>query len=269
MIMAQRGINYFRQRRDGSAARDRIGCVDRDQKRGLVAAPHRAFEFRRNFHREQHLAGCQRVIEVGIVAQNFDDAEKLGVLDRGQDRSSDVTRFLKQHGGWQLARGRIDGIAEQNQLQQRNRNHGRKGDAIAPQLQKFLAQHSAGATPKAARAYERQRQHGGHTHGKLSLAPAIRSMKTSSSDGAPRCQSRPGRSRKGATACSSAALSCPETCRLVPNAVTMLMPGRSLSSSASDETCSPCVAVTVNVVRGELLITSWTVPRVSTSPKAM
>src|SRR5208282_3377602 len=118
------------------------------------------------------------------------DLEELGVLQRGKDRAADVARFLEQHRRRQIARRRIDGIAEHDKLDERDRDHGGQGEAVAAQLQKFLEQHGAGAAPEAAGSVRRER-----AHWKLSFAPAMRSMKTSSSVGAAGSQSSVGRWR--------------------------------------------------------------------------
>ena len=136
------------------------------------------------------MAGLERFVELGLVAQLPRDLEVFGVLDGGEDRASDIARFLQQHRGRQIARRGVDRVAEQCELQQRYRNHRRERDAVAPQLQQFLAQHRADAAQEAAGSDDSER-----AHWKLSLARAMRSMNTSSSDGDARCQTRPGRSR--------------------------------------------------------------------------
>ena len=54
-----------------------------------------------------------------------------------------------KNGRRQIARRRIDRIAEHNELQERDRHHGGERDAAAPQLQQLLAQHGPDAPPEA------------------------------------------------------------------------------------------------------------------------
>jgi hypothetical protein len=87
------------------------------------------------------------------------DLEVFGVLDGGEDRAPDITRFLQQHGCRQITRRGVDGVAEQGELQERYRNHGRERDAVAPQLQQFLAQHGTDAAEEAAGPGDGKRAH--------------------------------------------------------------------------------------------------------------
>ena len=69
-------------------------------------------------------------------------------------------------------------------------DHRGERDAVAPQLQQFLAQHGADAPPEAAGADGSQRRQ--HAHWKLSLARPIRSMNTSSSEALAALPNKPG-----------------------------------------------------------------------------
>src|SRR4029077_10623261 len=103
----------------------------------------------------------------------------------------------------------------------------------------------------------------GVAHWKLSFERFIRSMKTSSRDGAEDCQCHSPWLRHGAIAASSAALSRPETCREVPNGATMSTPAVSVSSLTSGLRLS---LLTVYVVSWDVRITSSTVPCASRWP---
>ena len=102
-------------------------------------------------------------------------------------------RLLQQHRGRQVARLGVDGIAEQQELHQRQGDDGGEGDAVAAKLHELLADHRArpaartrGATGPRASA-----------HAMLSLACAISPMKTSSSDASIGFQCSFGSSRCG------------------------------------------------------------------------
>ena len=63
------------ERAERRAGRDRIGRIGGDQQRRLVAAPHRALETARDFDAEQHLAGLQQIVELGVAAHFAGEAE--------------------------------------------------------------------------------------------------------------------------------------------------------------------------------------------------
>src|SRR5262249_5100911 len=133
-----------------------------------------------------------------------------------------------------IARRRVDGVAEQHELKQRQRDHGRERDAVAPQLEKFLDDHGADPAPESAAPGS-----GGGVHCSLPPRRFISSMNTSSRLGAESVQVSAGSLRYGAIAASSAARSRPETCRLVPNGATMSTPGAWESSAARCARPSP------------------------------
>ena len=190
VIVGERRTDQRRKRSNRRSGRHRIGCVGGNEQRRLVATAERALKTGWNFDGEQYLAGGQGLIELGVVMQLLGDREELRVLQRRQDGAPDVAQFLQQHGGRQIVRRGVDRVAEQNKLQQWNRNHRREGHAIAAQLQEFLEQHRADATPEPIRADSGER-----AHWKLSLARPMRSMKTSSRDGDARSQTSPVLSR--------------------------------------------------------------------------
>ena len=80
--------------------------------------------------------------------------------------SGPLSRHLDQRR--QVARVGIDGKAEQHQLDDRQPDHHREGDAVTPHLDEFLVEHGAEAT-------EREHAHAALAgRAKLSRAPAIR-----------------------------------------------------------------------------------------------
>src|SRR5262245_43416720 len=135
------------------------------------------------------------------------DLEIARVHERAQDRAAEIALLLQQHGGRQVARVGIDGIAEQHELDQRNHDDHRERDAVALELDELLDQHRYGATPEAADGVILHSRWNVtlHAHWKLSCALARRSMKTSSSEACDCVHTRSGRLRSGAIAASSAA----------------------------------------------------------------
>src|SRR5262249_9318233 len=206
----------------------------------------RALEIGGNFDRKQHGSGGQQTIELGLAVDNVGDVEICGVLNGLENRTADIALFLQQHRGRQVPGIGVDGVPEQQKLNERDHDDHGEGNTVALELDELLDQHRPSPAPEAtvgacagsARLDQR-------AHWKSSLARPMRSMKTSSSEGSDRVQTRSGRARWGATAASSAASSRPHTCRLVPNGATMSMPGRRLSCSASSFSPSPLRVVTV------------------------
>src|SRR5260370_2215401 len=207
----------------------------------MIAAPHRELEAARNLHAEQHLARQQEVVELRDIVHFAGQVERSGVLQRLEDRARKVAVLLQQHRGRQVARRGVDGVAEQQELHHRDHHDHRERDAVALELDEFLDHHRIAAPPEpeprlpvaaviACMA---------DAHWKLSFERVISSMNTSSSEGALGCQCNPGRSRYGAIAASSAAVSRPDTCRLAPNGATMSTPGWPVSSGASALRSSP------------------------------
>src|ERR1041385_1430000 len=125
----------------------------------------------------------------------------------------------------------VDGVAEQQQLDERNHDDHRKRNTVALELDEFFHEDGPGPAQEIAVDPPRRLPWQHVTHWKLSRALPIRSMKTSSSEGSERCHSKSLRFRYGAIAASSLPASRPDTCRLVPNGATMSMPALLPSSS--------------------------------------
>ena len=70
-VVRQRGLQHLAERAERRAGGHRIGGVGRDQQRRPVAAPHRALEVGRDLDGEQHLAGGQQLVELGLGARQL------------------------------------------------------------------------------------------------------------------------------------------------------------------------------------------------------
>ena len=200
----------------------------------MFAAPHRALEASRDFHAEQHLARQQEIVELGNVVHFPSKSEIGGILQSFQDRARDIAVLLQQHGGRQVTRRGVDGVAEQQKLHHRNHHDHGERNPVAPELDEFLDHHRKAAPPEPKprlRGFTSPIGMIGYAHWKLSFERVISSMNTSSSDGSLCCQCNPLLSRQGAIVASSAALSRPDTCKLVPNGATISTPGLPASSS--------------------------------------
>jgi hypothetical protein len=101
---------------------------------------------------EQHLSGEQQAVELGLVTRQRGDLEIFGVLQRRQDGAGKIAVLLQQHGGRQVARIGVDGIAEQDELHQRDHDDHDEGDAVALELDELLHQHRPSLAQQSAAA---------------------------------------------------------------------------------------------------------------------
>ena len=173
------------QRAKRGAGRHRICRVGRDEQRGPLPSPQRAFETCGNLDRKENLPGSQHAVELLGRSQPVRDPEVSRALDGGQDGTADVAGLLQQHRGRQIARRRIDRIAEQDELHDRNHHDHCKRNPVAAQLDELLHQHRPHAAPETGRADLVEQ-----THWKLSFERFISSMNTSSSEGSERVQTK-------------------------------------------------------------------------------
>src|SRR5258708_11977026 len=186
----------------------------------MITAPYRALKPAWNFDTEQYLARLQQIVELGDIVHFAGEMEIGGVFQGFEDRGREVAVLLQQYRGRQIARRGVDGVAEQQQLHHRDHHDHPERDAVALELDEFLDHHRKTAPPEAesqlAGVASMIGLLGDDTHWKLSFERVISSMKTSSSDGSLCCQCHRLSSRYAAIAASSACLSRPDTCRLVP-----------------------------------------------------
>src|SRR6516165_1875096 len=98
-VVLERGLHQRAERSHGRAGGHRVGRVGGDQERGTIAAAHRTLEISWNFDCEQHRAGREQVIELGLVLDDMGDVEICGVLNRLEDRTAEIALLLQQHRG--------------------------------------------------------------------------------------------------------------------------------------------------------------------------
>jgi len=127
VLIGERGLHDLLKRAERGAGGDRIGAVGRDQQRRPVAAPQRALELGRYLYPEQRFTRLERFVELRLVAHLPGDLKEARVLQRLEDDTAEIAVLLQQHHGRQVARHGVDGIAEQQELHQRDRDHGWRG----------------------------------------------------------------------------------------------------------------------------------------------
>src|ERR1700674_4547497 len=168
------------------------------------------------------------MFHLGFRVDDLDELEIGGVIECGEYGASDVAVLVGKDCRRQMPWGGVDGKAKERELNDRDENHGAECETVAPQLQELLDEHRHRARERA-----RQAPHRNATHWKLSRDRDIRSMNTSSSEGAARAQSSSESERNFSTVASRAAASRPATCKLVPNGATISTPGVPTSFWAS------------------------------------
>src|SRR5580693_10066624 len=129
----------------------------------------------------------------------------------------------------------IDGVAEQQELQDRHAEHHGETQPVPAERHHFLDDNGAKPHPKATHRYPVAHD---QTSAILSCAIPIRWMKMSSSVGSASCHCRVGSVRNGAIAVKRVPRSAPQTCRVVPKAAA-LTPGASRSEPASRSAPAP------------------------------
>jgi hypothetical protein len=128
---------------------DRIGRVGDHQHRWPVAAPHIALKACRNLDRELHLACAHQPVELGRIAHLQLEIEIVGVAHRREHGAGERTVVAHQYRRRHLLGVGVDGIAEQQELQNRHEDHGGEGHAIAPHLHELLDHHGPGEPQEA------------------------------------------------------------------------------------------------------------------------
>ena len=147
-VFAGHGLAELRSRAHRHAGGHGVGGVGLDQQRGPLAAQQAARETGRNVQHEQHPALRQRGAPGLFVGQFFDYVEVIGRLHRRYEGACEFAVVGHDHRGGHLLRIGVDGVAEQRQLHDGNADDHAESDAVAAQLQEFLAHHAPPARPR-------------------------------------------------------------------------------------------------------------------------
>ena len=118
------------QDRDGAAGGLWIGGIGLDRDRHRAAAHQIALEIRGEADDELHLAARQGT-RCLILADAAEHVEIATVLHRRDEGARRRTGLGNHHGRRQVFRIRIDGEAEQHQLQDRNADDHAEGQPVA------------------------------------------------------------------------------------------------------------------------------------------
>ena len=128
----------------------------------------------------------QQAVELVLARATVRDVEIVARAQRRDEGAREHAVVLDQHRGRQVLRVGVDGVAEQHQLHERDEDHRREGDAVAPELDQLLDEDAQMRVDEARRAATPVI--GAPVMPKLSFDRLIRSMKTSSSVGSSRRQ---------------------------------------------------------------------------------
>ena len=170
---------------------DRVGGVGDDEQRGALAAHQVAAEIGRDLHAELHGAGEQELVEL-LLARGAPHDVKIVARPHGrQERAREGAVVLDEHGGRQMLGVGVDGVAEQQELEQRDEDHRRESDAVAAKLDQLLDEGRVDAPQRGARGARQRAGCAIVIRRSLRNCPSarlIRSMNTSSSVGSPGVQ---------------------------------------------------------------------------------
>src|SRR6185369_13226047 len=198
--------------------------------RRALAAQQPAGEVGREVHHELHVAAGERFTRRLLALQLGDEIEIAARLHRREVAARELALFGDDHRGRKMLRVGVDGVAEENELDDRHADDHAERDAVAPQLQELL-QHD----PPPAR--EREPPH--CLAPKLSSERLMRWMNTSSSPLSARStrQAVPAVARRSDA--SSTAASRPVTWSAEPKAAICSTPGSPCSFAATAARSSP------------------------------
>ncbi len=125
-------------RRQSHPGRHRVRGVRLDQQGGAFAAQHPAGEPGGNVQDELHIAARQRRPARLLVRQLADDVEVSGSLHRGENRSGHFAVIRGDDRRGHLLGVCVDGVPEQRQLYDGYADDHGEGEAVPPELAKFL-----------------------------------------------------------------------------------------------------------------------------------
>jgi hypothetical protein len=148
-VVRQRQRRQRRQRRHRRAGGRRIGGIGVDRQRRPLAAQHPLGEVGREDEGKLRLAAGDEVFGIAI-GDGGDDFEVAGIFGRAHDAAHERAVVGRHHGGGQMMRVAVDGVAEQHQLHDGHAQHHREGQAVASQLHELLAQYRHDAAPGKA-----------------------------------------------------------------------------------------------------------------------
>ena len=127
----------------------------------------------RNVDDKLHSTASQQIVAFGFSLYLPDELVVAAVLKRRKQSATFWAVIGHEDGRRQMFRIRIDRVAKENQLEQRNADHHRERQPIPAHLDEFLCQH---------RAESRDRKYAQFFHDEeLSFDLSMRWMKTSSS----------------------------------------------------------------------------------------
>ena len=183
------------ERRQRVAGGDRVGGVGLDQQLRPVAAEQVARKAGRDGDREQDLAAVQQPVDLLAAAGDPDDPVVAGVLQRRDEAAGEVAVVIGQDDGRQVLGVAVDGVAEQEELDDRDADHHGEGQPVP-----LIWMNSFRII-----ASRREKENRPAGHAALSSACAMRWMNTSSSVGSIGARRAAAIARQGAIAASSAA----------------------------------------------------------------
>ena len=136
------------ERADRAARGCRVGRVGLDEDLRLVAAVDARAEIARDDDEKGDVAPLDEPLGLRVGLRPGDEAVVVADLKRRDDGARIMVLPGREQRGVEPLRIGVDGVAEQDELHDRDAEHHREGDAVAPHLDEFLGEHRAEADEK-------------------------------------------------------------------------------------------------------------------------
>ena len=140
-VILQSGLDQAGQRTQGIPGRGRVGSVRFDQARRPVATEQVAREVLRNIDYELNLAAGEGVAGFGLALYFADKIEVTAVFDGFQESPGLGSVIGHQDGSGQMLGVRVDGEAEENELEEGDADHHREREPVTAHLDGLLDHH--------------------------------------------------------------------------------------------------------------------------------
>ena len=140
-IVLQRRVQKDGGRAEGIAGRPWIGRIRLYEKDRPVTPEEIVGKILRDLDDELHLAPGQRVVRLRFCSDLLHEVEVARILDRGKERANLSAVVRQEHGRGQMLGVGVDGIPEEDELNEGNAYHHVEGEAVPAHLDELLDDH--------------------------------------------------------------------------------------------------------------------------------
>src|SRR5207249_6177762 len=115
-----------------------IGPVDDELDRARLPSQYLVAEVGRNVEPDFRVPAVDLVTQVSGGSSAASDVEIAAVLERGREGSTVSIACLVEHERGQVVDHRVDGVAEEDELHDRQEQHHRQGATVVADLEKLF-----------------------------------------------------------------------------------------------------------------------------------